>query len=212
MTLVKRRSQADRTALAQATLVESTITLLAEQGFARTTTAAIAQHAGVTTGALHHHFPSKESLLLAVLDQLSEDALGLFRQLHEQDEEGVGVAGPIVSALWSLYGSRRYWAVWEINLGLRPDDVAHQLLIEHRQRTRESMNCALAANETLRPRTKQALHVLLPFLLSSMRGIFLDTFFAGHEPGVLDQQLERLTHALDQEIRSLSLSAVVPEA
>ncbi|WP_193727930.1 hypothetical protein [Paraburkholderia franconis] len=45
--------------------------------------------------------------------------------------------------------------------------------------------------------------MLLPFLLSTMRGIFLDTFFAGHEAEWLDRQLERLIHALDEEMRAL---------
>lgn len=201
---LKRRSQADRTAAARAALVESAITLLSEHGFTRTTTAAIAQHAAVTTGALHHHFPTKESLLIAVLDELSEQALMLFRGLTDRDWQGDGPACSIVESLWSLYGSRRYWAVWEINLGLRPDENLHQLLIEHRTQTRERMNAALAANNALKPETKQALRVLLPFLLSAMRGIFLDTFFAGHDSETLDQQLERLQHALNQEIKSLS--------
>ncbi|MFK4444893.1 AcrR family transcriptional regulator [Caballeronia udeis] len=210
VTELKRRSQADRTAAARAALVESAITLLSEHGFARTTTAAIAQHAAVTTGALHHHFPTKEGLLIAVLDELAEQALVLFRGLNDRDRHGDGPARSIVRSLWSLYGSRRYWAVWEINLGLRPDENLHQLLIEHRTHTREQMNAVLAANTALKPETKQALHVLLPFLLSAMRGIFLDTFFTGHDSETLDQQLERLQHALDQEIRSLSTNTHSP--
>lgn len=202
----KRRTQADRTAQARATLVESAIALLSEHGFAHATTAAIAQHAHVTTGALHHHFPTKESLLIAVLDELTEEALALFRDLQESRAGDEGPARTVVTKLWSLYGSRRYWAVWEINIGLRRDKALYQALIDHRVATRERMVRTVATNEFLRPETKQALQELLPFLLSAMRGIFLDTFFAGHEPGVLDRQLDRLIHALDQELKSLTLS------
>lgn len=202
----KRRTQADRTAVARAALVESAIALLSEHGFAYATTAAIAQHAHVTTGALHHHFLTKESLLIAVLDELTEDALMLFRDLRESSDGDQGPARAIVTKLWSLYGSRRYWAVWEINIGLRRDKVLYQALIEHRAATRERMLRTVAENAALKPETKQALQELLPFLLSAMRGIFLDTFFAGHEPGVLDRQLERLIHALDQELKALLLN------
>lgn len=203
-TAIKRRTQADRTAMARASLVESAITLLSEHGFAHATTAAIAQHAGVTTGALHHHFPTKDSLFFAVLDELTEDALALFRDLKEARVQHEGPARAIVTTLWSLYGSRRYWAVWEINIGLRRDQASHDALVTHRTQTRERMYRTLAANHGLKPATKLALQVLLPFLLSSMRGIFLDTFFAGHEPGQLDHQLDRLIHALDQELTSLA--------
>lgn len=203
----KRRTQADRTAMARAALVASAIALLSEHGFAHATTAAIAQHANVTTGALHHHFPTKESLLFAVLDELTEDALALFRDLQESRTADAGPARAIVTKLWSLYGSRRYWAVWEINIGLRRDKALYEALIEHRVATRGRMLRTLAANTALKPETKQALQELLPFLLSSMRGIFLDTFFAGHEPGALDRQLDRLIHALDQELDALSRGA-----
>jgi hypothetical protein len=77
-------------------------------------------------------------------------------------------------------------------------------LKEHRARTRDEMYQAIDMNMALRPQTKRALTMLLPFLLSTMRGIFLDTFFAGHEAEWLDRQLERLIHALDQEMRVLS--------
>lgn len=202
-TVIRRRTQADRSATARALLVNSAITLLSEHGFARATTSAIAQHAGVTTGALHHHFPTKESLFVAVLDELTEQALALFRDLTDTDGRK-GPARSIVKTLWSLYGSKRYWAVWEINIGLRPDEPLHRALIEHRMNTRERMNRVLDANEALKPQTRRALQVLLPFLLSSMRGIFLDTFFAGHEAEWLDLQLERLIHVLDQELQSVS--------
>lgn len=203
-TVVKRRTQADRTALARAALVRSAIAILSDVGFARATTSAIAEHAGVTTGALHHHFPTKESLLFAVLDELTEEALALFRQLRDPASRGDGAARGIVTSLWALYGSRRYWAVWEINIGLRPDQALHEALIEHRTRTRERMYRVVEANPSLRADTKRALSELLPFLLSSMRGIFLDTFFAGHEAEWLHRQLERLIHALDQEMKALS--------
>lgn len=205
MTIVsKRRTQADRTALSRAALVRSAIVILSESGFARATTAAIAQDAGVTTGALHHHFPNKESLLFAVLDELTEEALALFRGLARVGSGGDAEARSIVTSLWSLYGSKRYWAVWEINIGLRPDEALYQALIEHRSSTRERMYRVIEANPELSDGTKRALAELLPFLLSSMRGIFLDTFFAGHEDEWLDRQLERLIHVLDQEMESLS--------
>jgi AcrR family transcriptional regulator len=202
--VAKRRTQADRTALARAALVQSAIALLSEQGFTRATTASIAQHAGVTTGALHHHFPTKESLLFAVLDELADEALALLCALRDADGHDDAPARAIVTSLWSFYGSRRYWAVWEINLGLRPNSEMYAALKKHRARTRDQMYHVINTNLALRPHTKRALTMLLPFLLSTMRGIFLDTFFAGHEAEWLDHQLERLIHALDQEMRALS--------
>jgi AcrR family transcriptional regulator len=197
---LKRRTQADRSAAARVALVESAIALLSERGYAHATTSAIAQYAGVTTGALHHHFPTKETLFFAVLDELSEQALGLFRGLSDEQGHRSAPSQAIVGSLWSLYGSKRYWAVWEINIGFRPHEAMYQGLVAHRARTREQMRRAIAENQALGEDTRRALVGLLPFLLASMRGIFLDTFFADHDAAFFNQQLAWLTQAFDREL------------
>ncbi len=68
----RRRSQVDRSAETRATLIRATIDLLQMVGFAGTTTALIAKRSGVTTGALHHHFATKDELMFGVLDHASE--------------------------------------------------------------------------------------------------------------------------------------------
>src|SRR5262249_9770634 len=68
----RRRTQLDRRTATQAALIEAAIGLLSTVGFAGTTTQLIARRARVTTGALHHHFPTKDALLFAVLDHVSE--------------------------------------------------------------------------------------------------------------------------------------------
>jgi len=195
-----RRTQADRTQAAQAALVDAAIMLLTEEGFARTTTAAIAKRANVTTGALHHHFPTKESLFIAVLDLLTEEALSLFSLLTDKGRKSQAAANLLIDTLWTLYGSRRYWAVWEINMGFRHDKEMHAAIATHRKNTRAAMEQAIQSNPQLRDATKQALAVCMPFLLSAMRGIFLETFFSGYEEKRLDQQLMVLKKELSWEL------------
>lgn len=191
-----RRTQSDRTQAARAALVDATIMLLSEEGFARSTTAAIAKRANVTTGALHHHFPTKESLFIAVLDQLTTEALDLFSMLTDKNKKPQAAANLLVDTLWTLYGSKRYWAVWEINMGFRHDPEMYGAILEHRQHTRTAMEQAIQSNSSLHESTRTALFARMHFILSAMRGIFLDTFFAGHESSRLDQQL----HVLKQEL------------
>jgi len=47
---------------------------IAEEGIARTSTRAIARRAGVKQGVIHHHFASKDALLLALLRALFENS------------------------------------------------------------------------------------------------------------------------------------------
>ncbi|MFB4319859.1 TetR/AcrR family transcriptional regulator [Actinomadura sp. 21ATH] len=58
-------------------LIEATIALVAEHGYAATSLARIAQAAGITKGAVLYHFPSKDAVVAAarthVLDALVAD-------------------------------------------------------------------------------------------------------------------------------------------
>lgn len=54
-------------------LIEATITVMAAHGYARTTLAEVARVAGLSHGLANFHFETKEKLLAATLDHLSEE-------------------------------------------------------------------------------------------------------------------------------------------
>jgi len=56
-------------------LIEATIACLDKFGYADTSIARIQNQAGVSRGALTHHFPSKEELVIATIDSLLETLL-----------------------------------------------------------------------------------------------------------------------------------------
>ncbi|HEX3333215.1 MAG TPA: helix-turn-helix domain-containing protein [Acidimicrobiales bacterium] len=68
-----RRSQADRSARTRAALVAAARELFAENGFAATSRDEIAARAGVTRGALYHHFDSKTAVAAAVVAGLEDE-------------------------------------------------------------------------------------------------------------------------------------------
>ena len=59
----------------RAVTVEAVVELAARQNPSEITTAAIAQHMGVTQGALFKHFPTKEAILQAVMEWVAERLL-----------------------------------------------------------------------------------------------------------------------------------------
>jgi AcrR family transcriptional regulator len=71
-----RRTQADRSNQTRAALVTAARELFAEKGFAATTRDAIAARAGVTRGALYHHFDSKTAVAAAVVGELEAELVG----------------------------------------------------------------------------------------------------------------------------------------
>ena len=54
-------------------LIEATIAVIAEKGYARMTLGEVAKRAGLSHGLANFHFESKEKLLAATLDHLSEE-------------------------------------------------------------------------------------------------------------------------------------------
>jgi AcrR family transcriptional regulator len=67
-----RQRQTDE---ARRVLLEATITCLDKFGYAATSIARIQEQADVSRGALTHHFPSKEELMVATIDNLLEHLL-----------------------------------------------------------------------------------------------------------------------------------------
>lgn len=67
-----RVPQADRSRAMRARLLEATVELLGERGFAGTSTTLVSERAGVSRGAQLHHFPTKNDLVVAAVEHLTE--------------------------------------------------------------------------------------------------------------------------------------------
>ena len=70
-----RRTNQERSATTRAAVLDATIEQLAECGYGRTTTVEVAGRAGVSRGALVHHFSTRADLVLAALEYLCERRL-----------------------------------------------------------------------------------------------------------------------------------------
>ena len=55
----------------RARLLEATVELLIERGYAGTSTTLVSERAGVSRGAQLHHFPSKAALVVAAVEHLT---------------------------------------------------------------------------------------------------------------------------------------------
>jgi AcrR family transcriptional regulator len=72
----ERRRQADRSASTRAALVTAATELFATQGYAATPREEIVKAAGVTRGALYHHYADKADLFRAVFEAVEAEVMG----------------------------------------------------------------------------------------------------------------------------------------
>ena len=70
-------------------LLEAAGQLFRKKGFAATTVREIAEAAGVWPGSLHYYFPTKESILLALMEQGIASAEEGFRAALEEAEDPI---------------------------------------------------------------------------------------------------------------------------
>jgi AcrR family transcriptional regulator len=70
---VNRRTQAERRAATRAALIAAARELFAARGYAAVATEEIVQRAGVTRGALYHHFAGKHELFRAVYERVEQE-------------------------------------------------------------------------------------------------------------------------------------------
>jgi AcrR family transcriptional regulator len=77
----KREIKQERAARTRVEIMEAAITLFARRGILATTMAELSKAIRMTPGALYWHFPTKEDLLLAAIEELHERFLNEFKEL-----------------------------------------------------------------------------------------------------------------------------------
>ena len=172
-----RRAQADRTAETRAVLIGATVELLHTVGFAGTTTALIAKRAGVTTGALHHHFPTKDDLLFGTLDHTAEHLRDALEMERPFDTNGVLNIPALIRHLWQVfYGNPEYWANWEVIIGTRADAALHPRVVAHRTRTIRTILHVWLERHIPPGDARSKVFDLFEFMLIAIRGLSLERF------------------------------------
>jgi AcrR family transcriptional regulator len=117
-----RRTQQERSADARARLLDAAISLICQLGYSRTTMTEIASRAGMTRGAIQHHFSGREMLVLAILGTLEKQIIDAFEQVApDRDITVAAKIDTVVDALGAVAQSDAYLAVLDIWVSTRAD-------------------------------------------------------------------------------------------
>ncbi|WP_246543662.1 TetR/AcrR family transcriptional regulator [Novosphingobium profundi] len=79
----RRRTQEERTAHTRLALVESAIAVIHEMGYPNANTATIAARAGVSRGAMLHHFGTRAALMAQVVAHVFEHEMDEYERIRQ---------------------------------------------------------------------------------------------------------------------------------
>lgn len=133
-TIKVSRTQEERTSATRARLIEATLDLLLSKGYAAATTADIAARAGLTRGALAHHFESKNELVVEAVEHLLKTTKHEIRVYASQVGKGSLSISDFVDRLWIIFSGPFFMVTLEHITAARHSDFLRKRLIE---RTRE---------------------------------------------------------------------------
>lgn len=118
----ERVPQEERTRAMRARLLEATVTCLVEYGFAGTSTTLVSQRAGVSRGAQLHHFPTKNALVVAAVEHLTEVRGQALAEAADALPEGPGRTRAVLQMLADHMADDVFAAALELWVAARTDE------------------------------------------------------------------------------------------
>lgn len=122
-----RRRQADRTAETRSALIEAAIQVIHRTGYNSATTAAIADEAGVSRGAIIYQFGTRAQLMSEVIASVYEREHRQYELLQRQGHDGSAI-GEWPDMLWEVLSQPSGMAVIEILQASRSDRELAELV------------------------------------------------------------------------------------
>jgi AcrR family transcriptional regulator len=163
-------TQAERREATRNALLEATIDSLVLHGYAATTTARVAEMAGVSRGAQPHYFDSKADLVAEALSHLARRRIDAIRDAAP--DEGESRYEAILDLIWEAHNGPIFAANIELWVAARNDtSLADALAATEREVRRAIME---AAADVAGPRAHQpGFHEDMELLLGTARGLAL---------------------------------------
>jgi len=141
-----RVPQEERTRAMRQRLLEATVDCLVQHGWSGTSTTLVSQRAGVSRGAQLHHFPTKNDLVLAAVEHLSELRGAELREAAGELPRGKRRTRAVLEMFADHFTSPVFVAALEVWVAARTDETLHRAVVPLEQRVgREAHSIAVDA-------------------------------------------------------------------
>lgn len=163
-------------------------------GYRGTTTLEVTRRAGLSLGALLHHFPTKEDLLTAAIRHVLERRQREFAERMAQVDPAANTIDAAVDALWDIFSGSTFVAWLELWVAARTDPMLAEAVVAV---DREFLRTSRELFEGLFPRDEVGggddfSDLGLSVAYAVMDGLALGRIHEGHEPFPVEPVLELL--------------------
>jgi AcrR family transcriptional regulator len=121
-----RVPQEERTRAMRQRLLEATVDCLVEHGWSGTSTTLVSKRAGVSRGAQLHHFPTKDALVVAAVEHLTEVRGAEIADAAERLPSGRRRTRAVLEMLADHFTSPVFTAALELWVAARTDQSLHR--------------------------------------------------------------------------------------
>ena len=194
-----------QTAAAKRKICEATIRCLEEHGYAETSINRIVDQAGVSRGALQHHFPTKEDLISETADRLLQRAVRpdfsvSAGELTDSPDDGAAVEEDILWTWEKLVNTKEYRALMEILAACRTDKALQARLSDRLLQWNDAIDSNNVAGFESVDRDDDDVRVLWTMARAFMRGLLIQDRYA-RDPAEHAKVLRRFIELVAPQMR-----------
>ncbi|WP_245563930.1 TetR/AcrR family transcriptional regulator [Nocardia testacea] len=190
--IATRREQHARTHEA---LLDATMRCLVEHGYAGTTTQRIQEAAGVSRGALLHHFPSKSELLVAAIHHIADIRLRHFGEVVADLGDGPEALAQLVRAIRSAMTGPPFQAALELWAASRTDTQLRAALLPAEKRLGSALRAMFRQHAGIAD--PEAARTAFETLMALVRGLELTRLMRA-DPTMADRIIDDWLHSVDR--------------
>jgi AcrR family transcriptional regulator len=175
--VVRRRTQAERSEETRTRILKAASALIRQRGYARFRTAEVAEQAGLSRGAQLHHFPTKDTLVVATLEFVFDQAQAVSRKRASSVDRPRDLIEAVIEDAREFFFSEHFMVAIDIVLSTSTNKSVRKQILEISRKARRPVETAwteaLAASGVSGPLASD----IVALTLSLVRGMALRTLW-----------------------------------
>jgi AcrR family transcriptional regulator len=175
--VARRRTQAERSEETRTRILKAAANLIRKRGYARFRTAEVAEEAGLSRGAQLHHFPTKDSLVVATLEYVFEQAQVLSRRRASAVNRPRDLIEAVIEDAREFFFSEHFMVAIDIVLSTSTDQSVRKQILDISRKARRPVETAWTGALAASGVPGELASDIVALTLSLVRGMALRTLW-----------------------------------